>query len=284
MDETRSFPEPDQSENITFGRKRLDWVKSITTAHSAASRSGVIWRFVTVIQKFSLGLPVALSLAMNDLLKKTLTLTDAPQAQDTEKMLLRRLEARQTKRSIFVGCCLRLATTEAYKRLKMPKTCSGDFLMLLASADFHVQCRLALGQIATDEQDLDMAISHFESALQLRPESKKIEYILHNNLGYCFNMSGRYDEGERHCRSALDLNWTRPSAYRNLGISFHGQGKLASAAWALLEAVKMDCSDDRARTLLQKLASDNPSLAIQCPWLTEGLNPAGTAKQETVFI
>jgi Flp pilus assembly protein TadD len=96
-------------------------------------------------------------------------------------------------------------------------------------------------------------------------------------------MVGRYDEGERHCRTALDLNWTRPSAYRNLGISFHGQGKLVSAAWALLEAIKMDPSDDRARTLLKKLAADHPSLAIQCPWLMDGLDPSGAApKQETV--
>ena len=284
MDETRSFPEPDQSENINFGRKRLDWFKSITTAHSAASRSGVIWRFVTVIQKFSLGLPVALSLAMNDLLKKTLTLTDAPQAQDTEKMLLRRLENTANEEEYFRWMLFTVGYYRGIQKIENAKDLLRRFLDVTSKRDFHVQCRLALGQIATDEQDLDMAISHFESALQLRPESKKIEYILHNNLGYCFNMSGRYDEGERHCRSALDLNWTRPSAYRNLGISFHGQGKLASAAWALLEAVKMDCSDDRARTLLQKLASDNPSLAIQCPWLTEGLNPAGTAKQETVFI
>ena len=145
-----------------------------------------------------------------------------------------------------------------------------------------MQCQLALGQIATDEQKMDMAISHFGAALNLKPESKKIEYILHNNLGYCFNMIGRYDQAERHCRTALDLNWTRPSAYRNLGISFHGQGKLASAAWALLEAVKMDGADDRARALLKKLAADNPSLTVQCPWLMEGLNPGATPKQETL--
>lgn len=96
-------------------------------------------------------------------------------------------------------------------------------------------------------------------------------------------MTGDYQEAERHCRSALELNWTRPSAYRNLGISFHGQGKLAAAAWALLEAVKMDASDDRARVFLKKLATDNPSLPLYCPWLMEGLDPAGVMlKQETV--
>jgi hypothetical protein len=35
--------------------------------------------------------------------------------------------------------------------------------------------------------------------------------------------------------------------------------------------------------LLKKLATDNPSLAVQCPWVIEGLDPAGALpKQETV--
>jgi tetratricopeptide (TPR) repeat protein len=220
---------------------------------------------------------------MNNLMKKTPSSTNQPQAQDTEKMLLQRLENTANEDEYFRWMLFTVGYYRGIQKLEAAKELLRRFLGLTSKPDYHVQCQLALGQIATDEQELDMAISHFGAALELRPESKKIEYILRNNLGYCFNMAGRYDEAERHCRAALDLNWTRPSAYRNLGISFNGQGKLASAAWALLEAVKMDGSDDRARTLLKKLASDNPSLAIQCPWLLEGLHPAGVApRQETV--
>lgn len=220
---------------------------------------------------------------MNNLMKKAPTTGDAPQAHDTEKMLLQRLESTANQEEYFRWM---LFTVGYYRGIQKPEAAKDllrRFLGVASKPEYHVQCQLALGQIATDEQDMDIAISHFGAALKLQPESKKIEYILHNNLGFCFNMVGRYDDGERHCRTALDLNWSRPSAYRNLGISFHGQGKLASAAWALFEAIKMDASDDRARTLLKKLASDNPSLAIQCPWLLGGLDPAGPApKQETV--
>jgi Flp pilus assembly protein TadD len=220
---------------------------------------------------------------MNNLTKKTPSPANATQAQDTEKMLLQRLENTANEEEYFRWMLFTVGYYRGIQKVEAAKDLLRRFLAMTSKPDYHVQCQLALGQIATDEQDLERAISHFAAALQLRPESKKIEYILHNNLGYCFNMTGRYDDGERHCRIALDLNWTRPSAYRNLGISFHGQGKLTSAAWALLEAVKMDASDDRARTLLKKLASDNPSLAIHCPWLMEGLDPAGGApKQETV--
>jgi tetratricopeptide (TPR) repeat protein len=220
---------------------------------------------------------------MNNLMKKAPAPGQVPQAHDTEKMLLQRLESTTNEEEHFRWMLFTVGYYRGIQKVEAAKDLLRRFLGVTSKPDYHVQCQLALGQIATDEQNMDMAISHFGAALNLQPESKKIEYILHNNLGYCFNMMGRYDDGERHCRTALDLNWSRPSAYRNLGVSFHGQGKLASAAWALLEAVKMDASDERARALLKKLASDNPSLAIQCPWLIEGLDPAGAAlKPETV--
>jgi tetratricopeptide (TPR) repeat protein len=220
---------------------------------------------------------------MNNLMKKAPTSANAPQAQDTEKMLLQRLENTANEEEYFRWMLFTVGYYRGVQKPEAAKDLLRRFVGVTSKPDYQVQCQLALGQIATDEQNMDTAISHFGAALNLQPESKKIEYILHNNLGYCFNMVGRYDEGERHCRMALDLNWTRPSAYRNLGVSFHGQGQLASAAWALLEAVKMDGSDDRARMLLKKLALDNPALAIQCPWLLEGLDPTGTTpKQETV--
>jgi tetratricopeptide (TPR) repeat protein len=220
---------------------------------------------------------------MNNLMKKAPRPANAPQAQDTEQMLLQRLENTANEEEYFRWMLFTVGYYRGIQKIEAAKDLLRRFLGATSKPDYHVQCQLALGQIATDEQDFDTAISHFGAALELRSESKKIEYVLHNNLGYCFNMAGHYDEGERHCRTALDLNWTRPSAYRNLGISFHGQGKLASAAWALLEAIKMDGADDRARTLLKKLASDNPSLAVQCPWLMDGLDPGGAApKQETV--
>jgi len=220
---------------------------------------------------------------MNNITKKPPVARDAPQSQDTEKMLLQRLESTRNEEEYFRWL---LFTVGYYRGVQNPEAAKELLRRFLATSnnpEYRVQCQLGLGQIATDEQQLDIAITHFVAALALQPANTKIQYILHNNLGYCLNMVGRYDEGERHCRTALDLNWTRPSAYRNLGVSFHGQGKLTSAAWALLEAMKMDASDDRARTLLNKLASDHPSLALQCPWLMDGLDPTGkTLKQETV--
>jgi tetratricopeptide (TPR) repeat protein len=215
--------------------------------------------------------------------KKTENPINALEALDTEKMLLQRLEATTDDDEYFRWLLFIVGYYRGIERADAAKELLRRFLGGTNNAKYHVQCQLALGQIATDEQKMDAAIAHFSAAIELQPASEKIEYILQNNLGYCLNMVGRYDEGERHCRTALDLNWTRPSAYRNLGISFHGQGKLTSAAWALQEAIKMDGSDERARMLLKKLLSDHPSLFLQCPWLVDGLDSDGVApKQDTV--
>jgi tetratricopeptide (TPR) repeat protein len=223
-----------------------------------------------------------MALAMNDITKKSSTPPAGTSDQDTEKMLLQRLEATNNEDEYFRWMLFTVGYYRGIERPEPAKDLLRGFLGTTSNPDYHVQCQLALGQIATDEQQMENAISHFGAALELQPSSKKIEYVLRNNLGYCLNMAGRYDEGERHCRAALELNWTRASAYRNLGISFHGQGKIASAAWALLEAIKMDPTDDRARMLLKKLATDHPSLIQQCPWLIAGLDPAVlTAKPET---
>ena len=198
-------------------------------------------------------------------------------------MLLERLGKTANEEEYIRWMLFTVGYYRGVNKLDKAKDLLKRFLDVASNPDHHVQCQLALGQIATDEQNMEAAISHFNAALNLRPSSKRIEYILRNNLGYCLNMIGRYTEGEQFCRTALDLNWSRSSAYRNLGISFHGQGKLASAAWALLESVKMDASDDRARTLLKKLAADHPSLVVQCPWVMEAIDPANLGpKQDTL--
>jgi hypothetical protein len=42
----------------------------------------------------------------------------------------------------------------------------------------------------------------------------------------------------------------------------------------LVEAIKLDSADDRAREILKRLVSEHPFLTIQCPWIQEGFTPA----------
>jgi len=199
-------------------------------------------------------------------------------------MLLERLQNSATEDDHFRWLLFVVGYYRGVQRIDAAKGLLQQFLRESEKSEYKVHCHLALGQIATDEQELESALNHFNAALALNPAAKKVEYVLLNNTGYCLNMLGRYEEGERHCRKALEIDWARPSAYRNLGVSLHGQGDLIGSAWALVEATKADASDGRARLLLEKLLSSNPALVVSNPWIMEGLNPSSLGAAETACV
>ncbi|HET9916281.1 MAG TPA: tetratricopeptide repeat protein, partial [Candidatus Binatia bacterium] len=145
------------------------------------------------------------------------------------------------------------------------------------NSEYKAHCQLALGQIATDERRFAVALEHFNSALALRPDKRKVKYVLHNNIGFCLNQLNRHVEAEKYCRAAIDIDWTRASAFRNLGISLKGQGKLIAAAWILVEAIHTDPSDIRARQIVEQWIKAHPGLTVQCPWLNTALDTANRA-------
>ena len=199
-------------------------------------------------------------------------------------MLLERLQQSTTEDDHFRWLLFVVGYYRGAQRIDAAKGLLQQFLRGSEKSEYKVHCHLALGQIATDEQELETALNHFNAALALKPGSKKVEYVLLNNTGYCLNMLARYEEGERLCRKALEIDWARASAYRNLGVSLHGQGDLIGCAWALVEAAKADASDGRARVLLEKLLASNPTLVISNPWIMEALNPASAKAVETACI
>jgi Flp pilus assembly protein TadD len=148
------------------------------------------------------------------------------------------------------------------------------FLETSKEPEQKAHCHLALGQIATDEQHIETALNHFTTALRFNPVKAKVGYVLHNNVSYCLNQLGRYRDAEQHCRMAIEIDARRASAYRNLGISLEGQQNAVAAVWALVEAIKLDSTDDRAREVLKRLISEHPFLTLQCPWIEEGFTPS----------
>ena len=197
--------------------------------------------------------------------------TNSP-AQHTEKMLLERLQKSSTPEEYFRWLLFIVGYYRGMDRLNAAKALLQRFVAASANNEHRVHCFLALGQIATDEKELDNAVKHFNAALDLKPSTAKVKYVLYNNIGYCLNALGRYPDGERHCRKALAIDWTRASAYRNLGVSFQGQSNLLGAAWALAEAAKADPADDRARVIMKALLADNPAIVTRCPWVVDALD------------
>jgi len=207
----------------------------------------------------------------NDDKKNLPSQTEVP-AQHTEKMLLERLQQSSSPDEYFRWLLFVVGYYRGMDRLNAAKALLQRFVGTAENIQHKVHCFLALGQIATDEKQLETAIKHFGSALELQPETSKVRYVLHNNLGYCLNALTRYPEGERHCRKALEIDWSRASAYRNLGVSFMGQSNLLGAAWALAEAVRAEPADERARVILKKLLMENPGMATRCAWAVDALD------------
>lgn len=210
-------------------------------------------------------------LIMNPTDKKTTALALQEQPLDTEKLLLDRLNNTSTAEDYFRWMLFVVGFYRGINKIDAATELLQGFIKITRDIEQSAHCYLALGQMATDERRYEDALKHFTLALELAPKKRKVRYVLQNNIGYCLNTLSRFDEGEKHCRQAIEIDWTRASGYRNLGISLNGQGNVVGAAWALAEAVRADATDDRAAAILEKLISLHPILAIQCPWTTQAL-------------
>jgi tetratricopeptide (TPR) repeat protein len=193
--------------------------------------------------------------------------------QETEKLLIERLQNSKTEEDYFRWLLFVVAFYRGIEKVDSARALLELFLETSNDSEQKAHCHLALGQIATDEQQIEIALNHFTTALRFNPAKAKVGYVLHNNISYCLNQLGRYKDAEQHCRMALEIDARRASAYRNLGISLEGRKNILGAAWALVQAIIMDQADDRARDILKRLVSEHPSLAIQCPWMEDAFNP-----------
>jgi len=222
---------------------------------------------------------------MSTLDKKLITSSElTEESPDTEKLLLRRLKNSSSGEDYFRWMLFVVGFYRGVNKVTAATELLEEFIKTSTDIEQSAHCYLALGQIATDERLHEAALNHFTSALELSPKRRKVVYVLHNNIAFCLNSLGRFAEGEAECRIAIELDWTRASGYRNLGVSLHGQNNLAGAAWALTEAVKADSIDNRARILLERLVALHPSLGTHCPWVLESLSSNGDASPEMLMI
>lgn len=191
---------------------------------------------------------------------------------DTEGLLLQRLNSTTTEEEYFRWMLFVVGFYRGINKISEAIDLLEGYIKAQHSTENKAHCHLALGQIATDEKRFAVALEHFKAALALRPDKVKVKYVLHNNIGFCLNQLNRFAEAEKYCRAAIDIDWARASAFRNLGISLKGQGNVIGAAWVLAEAINADPADARARQIVEQLVKANPGLNLQCPWLNNALD------------
>jgi tetratricopeptide (TPR) repeat protein len=126
-----------------------------------------------------------------------------------------------------------------------------------------IQCYLMLGGLEEQVDDFYSAIAYYSLGLSQKPSDKDHRYFFNNNLAYCLNEVGKYEESEPYCRKAILTDARRHNAHKNLGISMQAQGQYTKAARCYLRAVRLGPADPRALEHLEELVCEHPEVSVQ---------------------
>jgi tetratricopeptide (TPR) repeat protein len=202
---------------------------------------------------------------------------DPPQPrtpEETERMLFAALDVdpdwnfgAYQSLVIFYGGIRRFdRMLQTYDRFMRTEPCS----------DAKAKFAFTLGEIAECVQDYERSIRFYSDSVALHHSWEHIRYYANNNLGYCLNTVGRFAEAEPYCRTAISNGPTTSNAYKNLGISLEGQGRLQEAVETYILGTQADSGDNRSFLLLHELLKREPSLAItfkdevaRCAWVMD---------------
>lgn len=121
---------------------------------------------------------------------------------------------------------------------------------------------LGMGQTMEQVGDYESAVRYYREALAFEPVHTPTWYFIHNNLGFSLNMLERFEEGEKFCRTATEIDGQRPNGFKNLGIALRGQGRFSEAAECFVKATQADASDPRSVRLLEELLEEKPELGF----------------------
>src|SRR5690242_15552024 len=122
---------------------------------------------------------------------------------EAEKVLLLKLEAEKTEPKNALWALARFY--QQVKRGPRALECLRRILGLTEGAEARAATILAMGQTMETIGDFGQAIRYYKEAMSLEPVNSPTWYFINNNLGYSLNALGRFDEGERYCRQAIQI-------------------------------------------------------------------------------
>ena len=139
--------------------------------------------------------------------------------------------------------------------------------LIASTQEAYKVCRynFHLGQLMEQTEDYEAAVSYYAQALAVETTNEYVWYFIHNNLGYCLNALGRFDEAGEFLLKALNIFYDLPNAYKNYGICWEGQGNYYVAVDFYMMATLANPSDSRAIQHLNSLLSGHPDLKIDMP-------------------
>jgi tetratricopeptide (TPR) repeat protein len=114
---------------------------------------------------------------------------------------------------------------------------------------------LSLGQSMEKMENYESAVLYYSQALSVGTKDKTVWYFIHNNLGFCLNVTGKYVEAEKFCKEAINIDPFPANAYKNMGISLESQGRILEAAMAYKTGWLANPFDGRSYQHLRSLIS-----------------------------
>jgi tetratricopeptide (TPR) repeat protein len=138
-----------------------------------------------------------------------------------------------------------------------------ELIERLPNPEDKANCVFTMGQAMEQVGDYAAAIRYYKEAEALEPTRTFTWYFINNNLGFCLNTLGKFVEGEKYCRRALEIDPKRPNAHKNLGLAFAGQERHREAAQCFVDATQANAADARAFRLLEELIKRHPELEYE---------------------
>ena len=131
-------------------------------------------------------------------------------------------------------------------------------------------------------EDYETAILCYSKMFSIDSLLEDQRYLMNNNTGFCLNKLGRYEEAASYCVSALAVNPFRHNAYKNLGLSFQGQGYYRFAAECFIFAIQRCRRDRRALHHLEDLVAAHRDCFIKEDGIEEQLFECRSITYDTV--
>lgn len=141
----------------------------------------------------------------------------------------------------------------------------GKAFSLTDDAQGRSEILLAAGCVLEKTRDYPSAVESYRAAFAYPKTDDETWYFLHNNLGFCLNQLGNYEEAEELCRAAIGIDGRRHNAYKNLGVALEGLGRHVEAVEAYLAAGKLNPRDPRALDHLEALVVSHPAITGEIP-------------------
>jgi len=177
--------------------------------------------------------------------------------REVEEMLLLQLSKAKSQQEIESSMWKLISFYSRTRRQEIAFNYVNQLVERIDDPGKAAECYLAMGQLMEQIHDYNSAIEFYEQAILLEPNTKPVAYLINNNMGYCLNYAGQYQEAEGYCRKAIAIDPERHNAYKNLGISLAGQGRMGDAAKSYIRAVQANANDPRALDHLENLIENN---------------------------